>query len=945
MTALIPDSHINTTCPYCGVGCGVTARTGLPGYSGAVVSSAQDADSEQPLLFVSGDQQHPANYGKLCAKGAALAATLDSELSIEGRLLRPQVDGQDADWSEALDRVASEFSKTIERYGRESVAFYVSGQLLTEDYYAVNKLVKGYIGTANIDTNSRLCMASSVAGHHRAFGSDTVPNTYRDLELADAVVLTGSNLAWCHPVLFQRILAEKEKRPALQIVVIDPRRTMTAEQADLHLAINPGSDRHLFNGLLGALHRGGHCDRHFVDAHTTGFEECLNELLPEPSIALLTGLDHEHLSRFYSLFASTEKVVTVFSQGVNQSETGTDTVNSIINVHLATGRIGKPGAGPLSITGQPNAMGGREVGGLANMLAAHMSIDDPSHRSLVQSFWRSPHIARQPGLKAVDLFDAVAKGQIRALWIMATNPVDSVPLADSVATALANIPFLVVSDVTANTDTAHYADVLLPAQAWGEKEGTVTNSERRISRQRRLARPMGEAKPDWWTICEVAGRMGFADGFRFDSAADIFREHAALSGIDNSGTRDFNISGCAAITDDQYEQMLPFQWPQAECLPDTSDAQMPTGEKRFFADGRFYHHDGRARFVWSKADDGEVTSTHRQLSRRYPLVLNTGRCRDQWHTMTRTGYLPALTTHLCEPFVEVHPEDAARCRLFDAGIASVNSHVGNVLVRVLITERQRAGSVFVPMHWTQEFSGKARIDAVIDSRVDPVSGQPSLKRQPVAVSEWPARSYAFGVFRNKPDVSLLSDKEELYWAAVPVPGGWRAEFASPLSPAELTQDLRQMTDAAYGAASDCLTYDDVAAQTYRFAQFNHQSQHPNHGDNTLNFALFVSAEPVAVARTYVIDCLQLAEPTDEQRFQVLASQTPTDQPDKGAIVCSCQSVGVLQITQAIHDGCRSLTALGDKVQAGITCGSCRGELSSLLALHEGPLASDKVLTH
>lgn len=918
---------INTTCPYCGVGCGVTAQT----LNAPVAATAHPL----PLVSVTGDKRHPANFGKLCAKGAALAETLTSELSVGSRLLTPRLYGVDSTWPDALDTVATRFADTIKKYGPDSVAFYVSGQLLTEDYYVVNKLVKGYIGTANIDTNSRLCMASSVAGHQRAFGSDTVPNTYRDLELADVIVLTGSNLAWCHPIVFQRILAEKERRPALQIVVIDPRRTMTAQQADLHLAIAPGTDRHLFNGLLGALYRGGHCDLDFIDQHTTGFADCLQHLPSFASVGKLTGLDQASIDRLYSLYATTAKVVTVFSQGVNQSETGTDTVNSIINVHLATGRVGKPGSGPLSITGQPNAMGGREVGGLANMLAAHMPIGNARHRSLVQSFWNSPRIATQPGLKAVDLFDAVSNGTIRALWIMATNPVDSMPMADTVAAALSDIPFLAVSDVTDQTDTAKYAHALLPAQAWGEKDGTVTNSERRISRQRRLVKPVGDAMPDWWMVCEVAKRMGYADGFDFDNAATVFREHAALSGAGNNGTRDFDISGCATITNDEYAQLAPFQWPLTD-KPNLA-ANEPTAdtEKRFFASGQFYHDDGLARFVIPVTDSDKQPSplnTDRCPSSRYPLILNTGRCRDQWHTMTRTGHLPALTGHLCEPFVEINPKDAAACQLEDACIARVSSHVGDVLVRALITERQQAGCVFVPMHWSQQFSGNARIDAVIDGQVDPVSGQPALKRQPVSVSPWSPKSYAFGVFAEKPDISVLTNDADYYWAMVPVSGGWRAEFASRLPPAALIKTLRLLADKQGHGVAAYVNYDDGAAQSYRVARYTDTVN----GANRLVYAMFIAAAPVAVARSFVADLLQRTDIKVHQRQQVLASQAPIGQPDKGAIVCSCQSVGVRQITTAIRDGCDSLVALGEKLNAGMTCGSCRGELSSLLAQHRKP---------
>ncbi|MEI8444809.1 molybdopterin-dependent oxidoreductase, partial [Mesorhizobium sp. CCNWLY176] len=534
--------EVRTTCPYCGVGCGVLAGVA--------------ADGE---ITVRGDPDHPANFGRLCSKGSALAETLD----LGDRLLYPEIHGRRAGWNEALDLVATKFSQAIAEHGPDSVAFYVSGQLLTEDYYVANKLMKGFVGSANIDTNSRLCMASSVAGHRRAFGSDTVPGTYEDLELADLIVLVGSNLAWCHPVLYQRIVAAREKRPGMKIVVIDPRRTMTADFADLHLAIAPDGDTALFTGLLAYLADGERLNRDYISRHTNGFEEALSAAvaLDLAAVSDRTGISEETLARFYSLFANTQRLVTVYSQGVNQSASSTDKVNAIINCHLATGRIGRPGMGPFSVTGQPNAMGGREVGGLANMLAAHMEIENPQHRDRVQRFWKSPAIAERPGLKAVDMFRAVADGRIKALWIMATNPADSMPDADAVEAALRACPFVVVSDIAANTDTIRHAHVKLPATGWGEKDGTVTNSERRISRQRAFLPPPGEARPDWWAMAEVAKRMGFAEAFSYDAPSEIFAEHAALSAFENGGERDFDIGVYAAVDGDGYEALAPFQWP------------------------------------------------------------------------------------------------------------------------------------------------------------------------------------------------------------------------------------------------------------------------------------------------------------------------------------------------------------------------------------------------
>ena len=518
---------VRTTCPYCGVGCGVLATANPDGG-----------------VAVAGDPRHPANFGRLCSKGSALGETM----SLEGRLLKPMIGGRAASWDELLDLVASRFASAIEEHGLDSVAFYVSGQLLTEDYYVANKLMKGFIGSANIDTNSRLCMSSSVAGHKRAFGADVVPGVYEDLELADLVVLVGSNLAWCHPVLFQRLIAAKEKR-GTKIVVIDPRATPTAEAASLHLPLAPGSDVALFNGLLAHLDANGAVDAAYVERHASGFAEALScaKASTIEEVARQTDLSVKALLAFYDLFLRHERAVTAYSQGVNQSSAGTDKVNAIINCHLASGRIGRPGMGPFSVTGQPNAMGGREVGGMANMLAAHMDLDNARHRDLVRRYWKAPRMAEKPGLKAVDLFRAVGEGRIKALWIMATNPVDSLPEADEVRSALRRCPFVVVSDITFETDTAACADVLLPSLGWGEKDGTVTNSERRISRQRSFLPAPGEARPDWWQMAEVGKRLGFPAAFSYRNAAEIFAEHAGLSAFGNEGSRAFDIGAYTDI--------------------------------------------------------------------------------------------------------------------------------------------------------------------------------------------------------------------------------------------------------------------------------------------------------------------------------------------------------------------------------------------------------------
>jgi assimilatory nitrate reductase catalytic subunit len=692
-----PASPVCTTCPYCGVGCGV-----LAGADGSI----------------KGDPDHPANFGRLCSKGSALGETL----GLEGRLLAPQIDGRDADWDEALDLVAEKFRTAVAEHGRDSVAFYVSGQLLTEDYYVANKLMKGFIGSANIDTNSRLCMASSVVGHKRAFGTDTVPGLYEDFEQADLIVLVGSNLAWCHPVLFQRLQAAKAARPSLKVVVVDPRRTATSNLADLHLSVRPDGDAALFNGLLTEIVARGLDDQAYVGAHVSGFDAALQAA--QSSDPLESGLSPAELKTFYDLWCGTKKVVTLYSQGVNQSFCGTDKVNAILNCHLATGRIGHPGVGPFSITGQPNAMGGREVGGLVNMLACHLDLENAAHRDAVQSFWDAPAMPDAAGLKAVDLFKACADGKIKALWIMSTNPAVSLPDADGVATAIRNVPFVAVSDILEDTDTGRLAHVLLPATGWGEKSGTVTNSERRISRQRPFLPAPGQARADWDIIAEVGRRMGWTSAFDFRSVAEVFREYAAMSGLAARFGRDFDITGLADLTDADFDALEPTLWPAPASGP---------AAPRFFADGGFYHADGRAKMLpISPPEPLAITP------KAYPLRLNTGRVRDHWHTMTRTGRAPRLGAHMAEPYVEIHPEDADQNGLMDAEIARLIAPEGEARLRVMITDRAQRGTVFAPMHWTDILSSKGRVNTLVASRVDPFSGQPALKGAQVRVERFNA---------------------------------------------------------------------------------------------------------------------------------------------------------------------------------------------------------------
>ena len=871
-----------TTCPYCGVGCGILARP------------RRDGTAE-----IAGDPEHPANFGRLCSKGAALGDTL----SLDGRLLYPLVHGERVQWDEALDLVATKFSAALAEHGPDSVAFYLSGQLLSEDYYVANKLMKGFFGSANIDTNSRLCMASSVAGHRRAFGTDTVPGTYEDLELADLVVLVGSNLAWCHPVLYQRLAAARETR-GTKVVVIDPRETSTCEIADLHLAIAPGADVALFNGLLAHIAASGRLDAEYVAQHTRGLPAALAAAssMSLAEIAATTTLPASIITDFYELFVDTERVVTVYSQGVNQSSAGTDKVNAIINCHLATGRIGRPGMGPFSVTGQPNAMGGREVGGLSNLLAAHMELDNPEHRRIVRDFWNAPAIADTPGLKAVDLFRAVEEGRIKALWIMATNPVVSMPDADRGRGAIAACPFVVVTDVNRHTDTTALAHVLLPAAAWGEKDGTVTNSERRISRQRAFLPLPGEARPDWWQMAEVAKRLGHGAAFAYTSPAEIFAEYARLTGAGNDGARDLDISGAAALSRAEYDALVPFQWPRAAgARPQTT---------RFFANGGFYTPDRRARFVPTPFK-GLAQATTTQA----PLVLNTGRIRDQWHTMTRTAKSPRLMGSAPEPFVEIHPMDAAVYGIVHGALAEVASPTGTIVCRAVVTDRQDVGSLFVPMHWTNQLANRARVSALIAAITDPVSGQPELKGMPVSIRPFHVAWQVFAVTRRTPDARAA------YIATAAVKGGFRTELALHEAPESWDEFARQMLIASSNESAELLAYHDTTAGQYRFAAFSGQQ---------LVGALFVARGPLVCARDWI--AAQLCEPVPPPaRLQLLAGRPGRESKDRGPIVCACFEVGRNEIVEAVtKSGAATVTAVGACVKAGTNCGSCRAEIRRIL---------------
>jgi len=875
------DSSIKTTCPYCGVGCGVSATI-----------------KKNQLVGVTGDQHHPANFGKLCVKGSALHETMGNH----GRLLQPSIEGAVVDWPTAITTVADKLSRIRDQYGPGAIAFYLSGQLLTEDYYVANKLSKGFIGTSHVDTNSRLCMSSAVAGYKRAFGADAVPCNYEDLEQCDLLVLTGSNAAWTHPVLYRRISDAKANNPAMRVVVIDPRRTATCDLADLHLAIAPGADAFVFSGLLAYLEQSGNLNQDYIAQHTQGFEAARAEAkaLASTELAQKIAVSAQDLQTFYQWFAETEKTISFYSMGINQSATGTDKCNAIINCHLATGRIGKVGMGPFSITGQPNAMGGREVGGLANMLAAHMDYS-PENIATVSEFWNTDSLSQTPGLKAVDLFDAVADGTIKAIWIMGTNPVVSMPNADRVRAALQNCDTVIVSDCIAETDTTATANILLPASGWGEKSGTVTNSERRISRQRALVPPAGEAKSDWWIMSQVAQAMGFNNAFAYSSPRDIFIEHAQLSQFKNTGNRLFNIEGLSNLSEKQYDQLDPIQWPVTELKP--------KGTARLFEDGLFNTPSRKANFV---AISAQLPQTQTRND-NYPLTLNTGRIRDQWHTMTRTARTSTLLSHIDQPFVAMHPDTAAAAGLIDGDLAQVSTKGGSINVVTVVDQGMGNHQLFVPIHWNDQYASSARVDTLVAPIIDAVSGQPEFKYSRAALVKIAAPVWASLVSRSKLDCTQF-----INWTAAPLSDGLGFIYQVAIEANINWEDFiaaKRLTDQ--GPAQAYEHFSDPSNSDQRLICFSDQS---------IELAIFSHQDKNALPDNLWIRAL-LSQPVAETYWPLLSGTATAD----GKLICSCFKVSEQAIVAAIADGANSATALGQQLKCGTNCGSCIPELNTLVA--------------
>jgi len=901
---------IKSACCYCGTGCGVIIEA-----EGGRISD------------VRGDPDHPANFGKLCSKGAALALSA----GLEGRARYPelrvsrQATRQRASWEVALDHAAQRFAKTIREHGPDSVAFYVSGQLLTEDYYAFNKLARGLVGTNNIDSNSRLCMSSAVAAYTQTLGVDAPPCSYEDIDHTDCLVIAGSNTAWAHPIVFRRIEEAKRKSPALKLIVIDPRRTMTARAADLHLAILPGTDVILFNAMLHVLLAENLANADFIRDHTEGFEAAcvaVREYTPTAA-AVICGVPSEDIITAARWFCTAKAALSMWCMGLNQSTHGTHNGAALIHLHLATGHIGRVGAGPFSLTGQPNAMGGREVGAMATLLPGHRNPNNPAHRDEVAKLWRIPVLSDKPGKTAVEMFEAVRRGEIRALWIACTNPAHSLPEQALVREALQRAEFVVVQDAYRQTETTAYADLLLPAASWGERDGTQTNSERRITRVGAVAPPPGEARPDWMIARNFAQRLCFHLGrkdllrlFTWLTPEDLFREHAGMT-----RGRDLDISGLSYAV---LQENGPQQWPYPEGATQ--------GTARLYTDLRFATPNGRARFI--------PLATHltaESTDAEYPLQLLTGRLRDQWHTMSRTGRVARLYSHDDEACVALHADDLARLDVEDGDLVRVASRRGSVLLRARASDEMRPGQVFVSMHWGRRLLNNAGANELTVPACDPISKQPELKHAAVRVekAELPWRALIARSEGKTPGQALLwleqlqplmaqfdyaslalagSESATLVMRlahAAPAPDEWLDEIDTVLGMTERSEEK--------GEGGHCLSYRDTRRGIRKKALIE---------DGALA-GVHLSGETAAAH--WLKDFVVSGKPADDIRRYLFAplATPPAGAAPRGRNVCACNNVSENDILAGIAAGC-DLPELQRKLNCGTACGSCVPEIKRLL---------------
>jgi assimilatory nitrate reductase catalytic subunit len=909
MTAL---RESKATCCYCGVGCGVIVQT----------------DGKE-IVGVRGDPDHPANLGRLCTKGSTLHLTARPALQQQARALYPEMrflrEGprDRVSWDTALDVLVRKFAATIRDHGPDSVGFYISGQLLTEDYYVFNKLAKGLIGTNNVDTNSRLCMSSAVAGYKQTLGADAPPACYEDVDHADVIFIVGSNTAYAHPVLYRRIEEARKKNPDLRIIVADPRRTDTAREADLFLPILPGTDVALFNGMLHICLWEGFIDQAYIDAHTEGFAE-LKETVRSytPShVAQICGIREEDLVKAAHMFGKARAALSLYCQGLNQSSSGTTKNAALINLHLATHQIGKPGAGPFSLTGQPNAMGGREVGGLANLLSAHRDLANPEHRAEVARLWGVDDVPAKPGKTAVEMFEAVRNGEIKILWIACTNPAQSLPDQKLVRAALEKAELVILQEAYATTATAPYADVLLPTTTWGEKEGTVTNSERRITRFSPVLGKPAETKHDWEIVIEFAHRLEALLGrtktlFPYTTVEEIWNEHR-----ESTRGRDLDITGLSYAF---LEQQGPQQWP----FPEGASS----GKKRLYEDGVFPTANGRAKFV-----NAVYQPVAEPVDIRYPFRLTTGRLRDQWHGMSRTGTVAQLFAHASEPSVTMSPVDMERRFLKNGDLVHVTSRRGSQILPAIASDDIRAGQAFIGMHWGEEYvsgrggggEGSCGVNALTVPVFDQYSKQPELKHAAVKIlkAELPWRFVVFGWVEEekalKLQAALRPYMRRFAYASCTLFGRERVGVlfrAADDYPA--TADVTAKIEAEFGlVGAEVLRYDDTKRGNARRMRVK---------DGKL---AAVALAGDTSAEHWLRDYLENEQSVAKLGRLLLmpSNQAPQGFKARGRIVCTCFNVAETEIMDALAaDPSGSLEKLQGKLKCGTNCGSCVPELKKMI---------------
>jgi assimilatory nitrate reductase catalytic subunit len=903
-------TEVKSTCCYCGVGCGVLIET-----------------EDGAITGLRGDPDHPANRGRLCTKGATLNQTANPTYRLQFPELRPQrgLPGQRQSWDQALDAAAERFAETIRRHGPDSVAFYISGQLMTEDYYVFNKLAKGLIGTNNVDTNSRLCMSSAVAGYKQTLGADAPPCSYADILQAKVIFIAGANPAVAHPIVFRYVEDAKAANPDLKIIVADPRRSESAEFADLHLPIKPGTDIALFNGMLNVLINEGLIDEEYIAAHTSGFD-ALREIVknyPPAITADICGIQTADLLKAARWFGASGASLSLYCQGLNQSAHGTHNNAALIHLHLATGQIGKPGAGPFSLTGQPNAMGGREVGGLSNLLSAHRDLANPEHRAEMARFWGVPFVPSQPGKSAVDLFKALKTGEIKAVWIACTNPAQSLPNQAAVREALLAAEFVVLQETYANTDTAAYADLLLPASGWGEKHGTVTNSERRITRVLPAVQAPGEARHDWEIVVDFARRLGNKLDhpgvdrlFPYADAESIFNEHR-----ESTRGRDLDITGLSYAL---LETQGPQQWPYPEGASE--------GKLRLYEDGAFPTADGKARFV---AVEHKLTAD--VIVPELPISLLSGRMRDHWHGMSRTGTVPRLFNLEDEPLLAMHPCDMRHRSLESGDLVRVTNGRGEMIVRVAERPGLVKGRAWMPMHWGSQFMSTPGANALACDATDPYSKQPELKHAAVQI-EKSDLSYPLTVIRRCADVSAALDMLQAARVLLPAFGYasiglygrssplvvFRAASAWPLGERSIAD-----IDEIFGLAGEegAILYADPR---------RHIAKKAVALDGRL-LGVRLAGETLAQA------WLKQAMAEDELdasliRFALAPTAKPPVNVAPRNIVCKCADVSDVQIRQELAAGA-DLPQLQQKLKCGTFCGSCVPDIKRMVAEPAGATAA------